>query len=465
MSKTLGLAAATLFALFLQPLAAQEVAAPEEDAPVVTTQDVQAALEELLASGGPEPSDAVSTADPDISLVELDIVLEPLMLSDLRNEIAGWSDLLRGAVEDLSAAELQLFEINQADTPSQDGGEASGGDGAATPAVQDPETVQLVERIGELRETRTARADRFKHVLDTFVGRGGDPAETDEARAYIADVGGVRVDTRNIQTTLLTVREWALSEDGGLRIARNVGIVLASLLGGLVIGWIAGRVVNLFLKGSELTSNLLRRFLRKWITRVGGAVGFLVGLSWIGTNMTPILAGLGAAGFILAFALQNSIGNFASGLLILLQRPFDAGDDIEAAGVSGEVESVSLFSTHLKTDENRKVIVPNNMIWEDVVVNSTSAATRRLSIEIEVNAEEHDIDDSERILMSAMEHHPGVLDDPQPEVMLDTVTAESFTFTCRPWVATQDKDKIRRELVARFSRDLALVKGATKAKA
>jgi small conductance mechanosensitive channel len=136
-----------------------------------------------------------------------------------------------------------------------------------------------------------------------------------------------------------------------------------------VIGWIVGLAVTLALRRTELSSRLMRSFLRKWIVRIGTAIGFLVGLSWIGTNMTPILAGIGAAGFILAFALQNTISNFASGLLILFLRPFDAGDEIEAGGTSGKVEKVSLFSTHLHSAENRKIIVPNNKIWEDVITN------------------------------------------------------------------------------------------------
>ncbi|HMQ93198.1 MAG TPA: mechanosensitive ion channel [Amaricoccus sp.] len=346
--------------------------------PPVSTDDVRAALEELLAAGGEEP-EAITTGDPEIDPGALDFLLEPLTLEELRLEMSSWSGLLREAVAELSFAELELFELNSAQAEAAEaaaGGETEGeaatepeGDAAAAEAEMTPEQEALVERISEIRETRTAISDRFRLVMDAFEAKGGDPTETEEYRAYIADVGGVTVDTRNWRTALLTIQEWAVAEDGGRRLARNLGIVVLATAIGFAIGWVVSLVVNLALRRTELSSKLMRSFLRRWIERVGALVGFLVGLSWIGTNMTPILAGLGAAGFILAFALQNTISNFASGMLILFLRPFDAGDEIEAAGTSGKVERVSLFSTYLTTPENRTVIVPNNKIWEDVITN------------------------------------------------------------------------------------------------
>jgi len=434
-----------------------EPPAPGEDkAAVVSTEDVRVAIEELLDVEELDTSAAITTSELDVPLGALDILLEPLTLGELEIEIASWKDVLKSSIKDLSAAELQLFEINaaEAEAPANEADEA-----------QVAEKADLIEQIGNLREVRTALADRLRHVLDAYEGKGGDPTDTVETRTYISAVGGVRVDTQDFQTTILTLKEWAISKDGGMRLLRYLGTVLGAILAGLIIGWIVGVVLNLGLRRSELTSKLLRRFIRKWMTYLGAIVGLLFGLSSIGVNMTPILASLGAAGFILAFALQNTISNFASGLLILFQSPFDAGDEIEAAGVIGEVERVSLFATHLSTAENRKVIIPNNMIWEDVVVNSTGAPTRRLSIEVEINAEEHGLEDAEQLLMQVMADNPGVLQDPEPALTLSAMTAESYTFTCWPWVATQEKDKIRWELVSRFGRELSVLKGVTKSDA
>ncbi|WOE75440.1 mechanosensitive ion channel family protein [Alterisphingorhabdus coralli] len=455
-----------LFALGLflaaSPVLAQEaeLEIPEAEEPL-DPDDVRTALEDIIDGEDADPAEAISTGNPDIAIDALDIVLEPLTAGELEPEIAGWQALLRAAIEDLAAAEMELYRFNQqrARAAAQDAGISE------TDAEGDtvsPEKLALIDRISALREVRTARADRLRHVLDTQIARGGDPEDQEEVRAYIADVGGVRVDTQNLQTTMLTVQEWAGARDGGQRLLRNIGAVLLSTLGWYVLGWIIGLIVSRTFRRADLSSELLSRFLRKWIARIAGLLGFLFGLASIGVNMTPVLASIGAAGFILAFALQNTISNFANGILILFQRPFDAGDEIEAAGVTGIVEHVSLFSTHLSTAENRKVIIPNNMIWDDVVVNSTGTETRRLSIEIEVSADDHDLDEAEAKLEQIMNEHPDILPDPAPEATLTGVSAEAITFTCWPWVLTKDKDRMRRELVAQFGRELSVLKGVTK---
>jgi small conductance mechanosensitive channel len=185
-------------------------------------------------------------------------------------------------------------------------------------------------------------------------------------------------------------------------------------------------------------------------------------LSLVDVNVAPLLATLGAAGFILAFALQNSLSNFASGLLIIFQRPFDVGDSIEAAGITGRVREVSLFTTHLSTEENKQVIVPNNMIWDDVVVNATGAETRRLSIEFQVDSE-HSLTEVKHSLLDEMKANPDVLDKPAPEVKLIHVGSDGATFVCWPWVPTEKRDEVRWELVARIGEKLNLRRGATKA--
>jgi small conductance mechanosensitive channel len=367
---------AIMLALPMGALAQIPGGAAEEPPPPVTADEVRSALQEIVA--GPEdPAEPLTTGNVDIDPGALEILLEPLTQSEIQLEIDAWHGLLRAAVAELAEAEFELFEINAAEAEAaeaaEEAAETAAGDGAATEPEAEPEITPehqaLIDRIADLRDARTAIADRLRVVLDAFEAKGGAPETNLEVRDYIAAVGGVRVDTQNWRTAALTLREWAGAEDGGLRLVRNLGTVLVATLGGLVIGWFVGIVVGLALRQTDLSSRLMRSFLRKWIVRIGTAIGFLVGLSWIGTNMTPILAGIGAAGFILAFALQNTISNFASGLLILLLRPFDAGDEIEAGGTSGKVDQVSLFSTHLTTAENRKVIVPNNKIWDDVITN------------------------------------------------------------------------------------------------
>ena len=95
-------------------------------------------------------------------------------------------------------------------------------------------------------------------------------------------------------------------------------------------------------------------------------------------------------------------------------------------------------------------------------MNSTSAPTRRLSIDVEVNIEDHGLEEAESILLKVMKAHQDVLKDPEPNLTLSAMTSESITFTCWPWVLTRDKDRIRWELVSQFGKNLSVVKGVTK---
>jgi small conductance mechanosensitive channel len=279
---------------------------------------------------------------------------------------------------------------------------------------------------------------------------------------YDAALDEMEVDLSDRETAIETLRGWVFSDHGGKRVARKVGVFALALVLALLAGRLVAAAVYAALKGSGRANELVRSFLRTWIRRIALLVGTLWGLSLVDVNVAPLLATLGAAGFILAFALQNSLSNFASGLLIIFQRPFDVGDSIEAAGITGKVKEVSLFTTHLSTEENKQVIVPNNMIWDDVVVNATGAETRRLSIEFQVDSE-HSITEVKHALLDEMKANPDVLDMPAPEVKLAHVGNDGATFVCWPWVPTEKRDEVRWDLVARIGEKLNLRRGATKA--
>ena len=127
-------------------------------------------------------------------------------------------------------------------------------------------------------------------------------------------------------------------------------------------------------------SSLLRDFMVTGARRLILFIGFFVGLSALEINIGPVLAIIGAAGFVIAFALQNSLSNFASGILMLIYRPFDVSDFISVAGVLGKVESMNLLSTQLRTPDNQLLIVPNNSVWGDVITNITGITERRVDM-------------------------------------------------------------------------------------
>ena len=166
-----------------------------------------------------------------------------------------------------------------------------------------------------------------------------------------------------------------------------------------------------------------------------------------------MIAGLGIAGFVAGFALQDTLSNFASGLMILLYRPFDVGDVIEAGGATGSVLSLTLVYTSVLTADNQMLIIPNNKIWGGVIRNVTHQANRRIDLEFRVSYAD-DIDRAESLLSSILRDSPRVLAEPAPMVRLHELGDSCAKFVVRPWVKTSEYWdaywEITREVKRRF---------------
>ncbi|MFY9658786.1 MAG: mechanosensitive ion channel family protein [Methylocystis sp.] len=233
--------------------------------------------------------------------------------------------------------------------------------------------VQLVEYSTKLVSDRTGIIDRLKIVLDEIDLEGGD---TKAPRAYITAVSGLKVDASDYASTATRLKSWLESDEGGWRWARNIGLFLAYVIGAFILAKVVRGLLRRSLSRAHQTSQLLRNFLVDMSGRAVEAVGILAGLSALEINLAPILAVIGAAGFVVAFALQGTLSNFASGLLIMVNKPFDVGDSVEVGGdIKGRVESVNIFSTLIVTEDNLRKIVPNNTIWGGVIVNHTTGKT------------------------------------------------------------------------------------------
>ena len=163
----------------------------------------------------------------------------------------------------------------------------------------------------------------------------------------------------------------------------------------------------------------------------------MMALAALEVSMGPLLAMVGAAGFIVAFAMQDSLSNFSSGLMILFFRPFDIGDSVDAGGVSGVVESMNLVATTIKTFDNKKMIVPNNKIMGDVITNATDVDERRVDLVFGIGYDD-DIAQTIALLEEIVSQHPKVLSDPAPNIRLHELADSSVNFIVRPWVKTAD---------------------------
>jgi small conductance mechanosensitive channel len=184
-------------------------------------------------------------------------------------------------------------------------------------------------------------------------------------------------------------------------------------------------------------SQLARRMLISTTSNIIMLFGILVALSQMGIRLGPLLAGLGVAGFIVGFALQDTLGNFASGVMILLYRPYDVGDLIDIGDVEGQVHKMNLVSTSLLTLDNQLFIVPNSKIWGDVIKNVTAQKTRRVDMTFGISYSD-DIPKAESILEDILKSHEKVLDKPESIVRLHTLGASSVDFVVRPLVKVND---------------------------
>jgi small conductance mechanosensitive channel len=185
----------------------------------------------------------------------------------------------------------------------------------------------------------------------------------------------------------------------------------------------------------------MRDFVVKGTRRIILGVGLIVALSALGVNIGPLLALIGAAGFVVAFALQDTLSNFASGIMILVYRPFDVGDVVDVASVSGTVNSLNLVSVTIKTFDNKTIIVPNNEVWNNVITNATSTLTRRVDMVFGIGYGD-DMAKAQSILEDIVKHHPDTLGDPEPLVKLNELGESSVNFICRPWVRTENYWKV-----------------------
>ena len=184
-------------------------------------------------------------------------------------------------------------------------------------------------------------------------------------------------------------------------------------------------------------SQLLKRMVISIVSNTVLVIGILIALSQIGISLGPLLAGMGLVGFIVGFALQDTLSNFAAGLLILVYRPFDVDDVIEAGGVAGKVSKMSLVNTTFLTFDNQTIIVPNSKIWGDVIKNVTAQTMRRIDLVFGI-AYSDDIDKAEKVMAEVVAAHPAVLDEPETVIHLHELGDSSVNFIVRPWVNRDD---------------------------
>ena len=270
-----------------------------------------------------------------------------------------------------------------------------------------------------------------------------DVDTSDLKKTLFAISGDITQDVLNIDIVSSLAGQWfdiakAQLIEGGPDILFKIFIFLFILLLTVLLAKLTKRIVAKAVSNSKLKfSKLLQDFFTSLSGKIIFTLGLLIALSQLGFELGPLLAGFGIAGVIIGFALQDTLSNFASGMMILIYRPFDVGDLIHAAGVTGRVSHMSLVSTTIKTLDNQRLIIPNNKIWGDTINNITAEHHRRVDMTFGISYSDN-IEQAEAVLEQLVQEHPKVLKHPEPTVKLHLLGESSVDFVVRPWVRPED---------------------------
>jgi len=214
-----------------------------------------------------------------------------------------------------------------------------------------------------------------------------------------------------------------------------VGALAILIIGRIVVGIITGMVKKIMRK-SNMDETLIK-FLGS-LTKTGlMVILFIVVLNQLGVQTTSFVAIIGAIGLAIGFALQGSLANFAAGVMLILFRPFKAGDFVEAGGTVGSIEEIGIFSTIMKTPDNKKIIIPNSNITGGNIVNYSAKDTRRVDLVFGIGYDD-DLKKAKQLLEQILQGDNRILKDPAPVVAVSELADSSVNFIVRPWVNSAD---------------------------
>ena len=225
-----------------------------------------------------------------------------------------------------------------------------------------------------------------------------------------------------------------------VEILTNGAINLVIALAIFVVGkWIAKRVQNTLEKllRKREVDDVLVDFLGTMASTLIIIVAVIAAVDQMGIPATSFMAVIGAAGLAIGLALKDSLSNFASGVMLVLFRPFTKGDFVDAGGIVGTVDEIHLVSTILTTPDNKQIIVPNALMYSSAITNYSAKDTRRVDMAIGVGYDD-DLKVAAGVLKKVCQDHPKVLSEPATKIFINNLGDSSVDFVVRPWVKSED---------------------------
>jgi small conductance mechanosensitive channel len=249
--------------------------------------------------------------------------------------------------------------------------------------------------------------------------------------------------------------QWLDPEVMGPVLLQWGGRIVAALLVFFIGRWITTILVGLVTKALDRAKvePTLTKFLGSLVYMTLVAIVILTAVGTLGVPTANFLAILGAAGLAIGLALKDSLSNFSSGVMLVFFRPFKVGDYVEAGGVAGTVDSISIFNTVIKTPDNRVITVPNSLIYGSTITNYSAEPTRRVDLVFGIGYSD-DVTRAKAIINDVLAADARILAEPAPTVMLLELADSSVNFAVRPWVNSGDYWAVRGDLLENVKREL-----------
>ena len=354
-----------------------------------------------------------NVVDTSISGEDLEILLVPLTAEELSDVAGTWQGIVRSQLEEVAQISLGLRTAS---------GEQEG---------------DLRSQLASLSDSGSALLNNYRLVLEAWTLKGAKAEDLQPHTDYILALKAGALKTTDFQTLFQNAWAWLFSWDGGVGLLMAVLGVLLAVWAMMFVARMVRRVTERGLEKIPTISRMLKRFIATAVFWAVFVLGILVVLALFGVNVTPLFAVLGGLSFILGFALQETLGNLASGLMIMVLKPFDTGDYIQVGGSSGFVDEMSVVSTKIRTFDNQIIIVPNSKIWGDVITNVSASEERRVDLVFGI-AYSDNAAQAIDVLKELVSKHKLCLKTPEPEVFVGELGDNSVNIFCRPWSKSDD---------------------------
>jgi len=230
-----------------------------------------------------------------------------------------------------------------------------------------------------------------------------------------------------------------------------VGAIALLIVGRMVAGLLR-KLTRRSMKKAEVDATLIP-FMSSMVYYLAMAVVLIAVLGLFGIQTTSLIAILGAAGLAIGLALQGTLSHFASGIMLLIFRPFRVGDVVEVGGTIGKVEEIGIFTTTLKSPDNIKITVPNSQIYGSTIKNMNGYETRRVDMVMGVSYDD-DLAIAMETMMRVIQEDTRVLAEPEPQIAVAELGDSSVNFVVRPWCKAEDYFGVKFDLTRRFKEEL-----------